>query len=230
MLARGVERYSRSAMYSRSGQWAVKNKKPIAKPKGEKKLVTKKFGKKGENRVIVPKTPRFYPTEDIKKPLPSSKHNHRPTKLRPTIKPGSVLILLAGKFRGKRVVFIKQLPSGLLLITGPFKINGVPLRRVNQTYIIATSTVVDLKTLNVDPKFDDKYFSRPQKEKKKAEPEQLFTQDKEQKKQIDPARINDQKTFDKPIVEVVKKTPNMAEYLGSKFSLKRGQFPHELKY
>lgn len=64
------------------------------------------------------KAPKWYAGDDVKPKPPAQKHN--PTKLRASIKPGTILILLSGRFRGKRVVFLKQLPSGTLLVTGEF--------------------------------------------------------------------------------------------------------------
>ena len=88
--------------------------------------------------------------------------------MRASLVPGAVLILLAGKFRGKRVVLLSVLPSGLLLVTGPYKLNGVPLRRVNASFVIATSTRVDLTGLKLKPEITtDAYYTAPKTAKPK---------------------------------------------------------------
>jgi large subunit ribosomal protein L6e len=232
-----INRFSRSSMYHRSGKWKIKQSKkpfPTHAPKTTKTEVkTKSFGKKSEPRKILPKRPRYYPTDIVSRPLPLNRNVHRPTRLRSSITPGTVLILLAGRFRGKRVVFLKQLKSGLLLVTGPYKINGVPLRRVNQAYVIATSTKIDVSGVQVDEKFNDDYFRRPKQEKKakKTEKEFFASETKEtKKKEIAKHRIEDQKAFDKPLLDIIKKTPFMKTYLNAKFSLSKNQAPHLLTF
>jgi large subunit ribosomal protein L6e len=114
----------------------------------------------------------WYPADDEKKHYKKSKP--KATKLRKSVVPGSVLILLSGRFRGKRVVFLKQLSSGLLLVTGPYKINGVPLKRVNQVYTVTTSTKVNVTGVD-SSKVDDALFKREKKAKKSKE-EKFFAE------------------------------------------------------
>jgi large subunit ribosomal protein L6e len=115
----------------------------------------------------------WYPADDEKKHYKKTP-KVKTAKLRKGIVPGSVLILLAGRFRGRRVVFLKQLPSGLLLVTGPYKLNGVPLKRVNQAYTLTTSTKVDLKGVDVS-KIDDALFKK-EKQAKKAGEKKFFAE------------------------------------------------------
>jgi large subunit ribosomal protein L6e len=75
------------------------------------------------------KQAEWYPADNVSARKVSKVH--KAPRLRKSLEPGRVLILLSGRFRGKRVVFLKQLKSGLLLVTGPHKVNGVPLKRVN---------------------------------------------------------------------------------------------------
>ena len=93
-------------------------------------------------------------------------------KLRKKIQPGQVLILLASKFRGRRVIFLKQLESGLLLVTGPYALNGVPFKRVNQRYCIATSTKVDLA--GADVSITDAYFAREKTQQRCQDSGEVF--------------------------------------------------------
>jgi len=266
-LLPGVNRLSRTGAFKKRHGW-LKKKASTWKtaPKPTKAVATKekKFG--NSTRIIKKKAPRFYSEEDIPHRLFSRKNKHHPTRLRSSITPGTVLILLAGRFRGSRVVFLKQLHSGLLLVNGPFKINGVPIRRVNQVYVIATSTKIDISDVKFDKKFNDKYF-KPQKKKKphadkkaekkdgdKKEEKKEEKKDKKEekkeekkgkskgkkdlfaekvdkkKKKVDSSRIEDQKALDALLIPKIKKVPLLKKFLRSKFSLKKGQHPHLLKF
>jgi large subunit ribosomal protein L6e len=57
-------------------------------------------------------------------PGPSRRGTKHAAKPKADLVPGAVLILLAGKYRGKRVVLLAVLPSGLLLVSGPYRLNG----------------------------------------------------------------------------------------------------------
>ncbi|KAI2784795.1 translation protein SH3-like domain-containing protein [Daldinia loculata] len=123
------------------------------------------------------KAQKWYPADDDSQPKTTRKAL-RPWAPRKSLQPGTVLILLAGRFRGKRVVLLKTLEEGVLLVTGPFKINGVPLRRVNSRYVIATSYKIDLAGLDqakIDEVAQAQYFTRD-KVKDKASEDAFFKQ------------------------------------------------------
>ena len=118
---------------------------------------------------------KWYPAEDEKKPFQrKSKAKKKPIATRKGLNPGVVCIVLSGRFRGKRVLFLRMLPSGLALVTGPYKVNGVPLRRMNPAYLLITKTQVKLETIPKEAEaIEDKYFAKA-KESKKKEEEKLF--------------------------------------------------------
>ncbi|KAK7753219.1 60S ribosomal protein L6 [Diatrype stigma] len=204
------------------------------------------------------KAQKWYPAEDTPAPKTVRK-SIRAWTPRKTLQPGTVLILLAGRFRGKRVVLLKTLEQGVLLVTGPFKVNGVPLRRVNSRYVIATSYQVDLAGLDqakIDEVSQASYFTK-EKAKDKASEEAFFQQGEKpqvrtpprwrreqmlckgtpanvlsllQKKEINSSRAADQKVIDKALIANIKKVEFLASYLASSFSLRKGDKPHEMQW
>merc|ERR1719478_10356 len=203
---------------------AYKNKKSTAPRPGN----TKPWGAKSAKAAKeAKKAPKYYPAEDVKMKLGNHHNTTKQTKLRKNIVPGSVLILLAGHFKGQRVVFLKQLDSGLLLVTGPYKLNGVPLRRVPQSYVIGTSTVVDVSGVNVPKEVNDDFFKKPKTAKKKDG--ELFFEEKKEKT-IDEARKKTQEAVDAKLVAAVSKDALLKAYLSSKFSLKNGDKPHLMSF
>jgi len=146
----------------------------IQKKKQRKSALKKKTvggERNGKERLVRTKRfPRYYPTEERPKKfsVKRKRFGDHPRRFRSTLTPGTVVILVAGKHAGKRAVIVKHLSSGLLLVNGPHKLNGVSLRRVNQIYVIGTSTKLDLSSAKFDD-LDDKFFKRVRTPKKNAE-------------------------------------------------------------
>merc|ERR1712137_466392 len=209
-LIPGVRRYGRSQASSKHQRYFHSQKAP----------------KKEEKKVEAPSTkqPRWYAADDVKKPRFSRKGNHKPTKIRSTITPGTVLILLAGRFKGKRVVFLKQLESGLLLVSGPFKVNGVPLRRVNQCYVIATSTKVDASKADVS-KVTDAFFKKDKAAAAKKSGDEFF-KGEEKKSALPEEKKTMQKQVDTALIASISKVENLEKYLSARFTLTKNTHPH----
>jgi len=208
--------------------------------KKKPKFVIKKIGgeKNGSKRkVLVKKGRKWYPTEDQPKKKRTGHKTFRQHKrtLKAGIVPGSVLIVLAGRHRGKRVVFLKQLDSGLLLVTGPYKINACPLRRMHQQFVIVTSTKIDISGVKIPENINDKYF-KVKKDRspkgKKGDGGDIFDTKAESYKP-DEQRKKDQIDVDKQLIDVIRKQKEkklLLAYLGSYFQLRNRVFPHKLRF
>ena len=156
-------------------------------------------------------------------------------KLRDSLVPGTVVIILAGRFAGCRAVFLKRLDSGLLLVSGPYKYNGVPLRRIAAAYVIATSTKVDISDVDVSA-VNDSLFKRPREAKQRKDAKRFFgrrvgTKDKaKQAKPINEERVALQKSVDDKLIAACEKVDLLPQYLHARFTLEAGQYPHAMKF
>lgn len=179
------------------------------------------MGKAGEAR-----SPRYYPAYDIKpkvKAAPAA-----PPKLRASLTPGTIVIILAGRFRGKRAIMLKA-EEGLLVVTGPYAVNGVPLRRVNPAYVIATSTKIDVSGVTV-PEVDSTRPVKKTKKPKKGDETEFFEDVTEETVTVSEEKKAAQAELDAQIMPLVEAVPLLKEYLGALFTLTKGMKPHEMKW
>ena len=136
-----------------------------------------------------------------------------------------IVILLSGRFRGRRVVYLKTLESGLLLVTGPYKYNGVPLKRVNAAYVIPTETKVNLNGKEAE-KINDEFFKKVDiKREKEAD---FFEEAATKKSRVTAERTQAQTSVDTAVKAAVDKEPMLKEYLRNRF-VKAGACPGSTK-
>lgn len=247
-LANLVLKYSRARMFEKRAAYKMKKKgdggeKRIAamaakKTSGEA-TVTKQIGGEkngGTRQVLKTRSPRAYETQLAKRKLPLRKrscfkdHQH---KLRSSLKPGVVLILLAGRHRGKRVVMLRQMDTGLLLVTGPFQLNGVPMRRVHPKLVLATKTRVRIGKVEIPERVNDAYFRREKKLKKAhGDDADIFKQEKKIY-EVSAERKEDQSIVDKSVMAAIAAREDkklFTSYLRSQFSIKSGDKVHKMHF
>ena len=120
------------------------------------------------------------------------------------------------------------------MITGPYAINGVPLRRINPAYVIATSQKVSLNgvTANVDDSFFKKARRYTKNELKGASEHRLkkCEEGKNAEAKWKSELKTVQKSVDAKILENIKGVEHLKGYLGSRFTLTNSTRPHELKF
>jgi large subunit ribosomal protein L6e len=236
----GIMRFSRARMFAKKG---IYKKKPtfkaggVAKPKKELYKIKKIGGDKngGERKVLIKKSHSLLAPERIRHR--KLYKTHKPFKrharyLRKSLTPGTVVIILVGPHKGKRAVFLKQLDSGLLLVTGPYKLNGLPLRRINQIYVIATKTKIDISDVKIPENINDQYFKRAKKGNKKGAEPDIFAS-KHADYVVAENRKEDQKIIDGSLVATIKKRDDKVDLMGymrSTFRLQKNQFPHRMSF
>ena len=191
----------------------------------KRKEARKKFAE--ENKGLKVKK-NWYPVSDLKAHFKRKCKVPKPTHISAPLVPGQVVILLSGRFRGRRVVFLKKLEeSGLLLVTGPYKYNGVPLKRVNAAYVLPTNTKLKVDG-KVGEKINDEFFKKVDIERKSEK--DFLADEKTKKERVTKERTDAQNEVDTEVKKAVDEVPMMKEYLRNRFALKNGDKPHLMKF
>merc|ERR1712061_509372 len=236
-LESGVYRFGKSKTYHKKAVYKfVKKTTPKKAADTKPTFVEKpvKGDKNGGKRMVRVKRLRSDVPTYVRPGRGTSKQffSKHARSLRPSLQEGTIAICLAGPHKGKRVLVLKQLASGLVLITGPMKLNGCPMRRINQQYLLATQTSINVTGVKVPETINDDYFKRAKAPKGKKEGGDIFTQKKEEYNPSEKKKT-DQADMDKQVLEAIKKHPEAAalkSYLKHIFALSKGQYPHTMSF
>ena len=197
-----------------------KSKQDLLKSRKESRKKNAESNKELKNRK------NWYPVVTSKQHFTRLSKKPHASKLRKDLEEGQIIILLSGRFRGKRVVYLKRLESGLLLVTGPYKYNGVPLKRVNSAYVLPTKTKINVK--GVADKINDDLFKKV--EVKREKEEDFFEDNDTKKKRITNERKDAQNSVDTAVKKAVDEVPELKNYLRCRFALKNGDKPHLMNF
>lgn len=108
---------------------------------------------------------------------------------------------------------------------GPYAVNGVPLRRVNQAFVIATSTVVDISKVKLPATVNDSFFTA-EKKAARAEHKKAFFEVAAETV----ALPEEKKAIQKAVDDAIAVKADQKAYLKAAFSLSKGDKPHAMAF
>ncbi|KAL1400187.1 hypothetical protein pipiens_007640 [Culex pipiens pipiens] len=185
LLADGVRRFKKDRIAARKEDFSLKSLKMVRTKKP--KVLVKKYMSYLPNKSLIRK-------QSAKRCF----RNHK-RYIHKTLKKVKVMILLAGRHKGKRIV---------LLIPG------------SRNYVIVTKPRVDLRKAKISKHINDEYFRWACKKKTCTE-EELFAE-KEVKYVPSEQRKADQKSMDEEVLKAIKAHPEdkvIRRYFKTMFSM-----------
>ena len=105
------------------------------------------------------------------------------------------------------------------------------MRRIAQAFVIATSTKLDVSNVQIPDHINDEYFARKEKKTKKSDGN-IFAEPKAAY-EVTEQRKTDQKSIDTALLQAIRGHPEkkfLFGYLGSRFSLGKNQYPHNMVF
>ena len=101
------------------------------------------------------------------------------------------------------------------------------MRRVDQAYVIATKTKVDVSGVKLPESVTDAYFKKPQTKRRKNQ--EMFEED-EKKTELSAEKKQDQAAVDSQVIAAIEKVDQLKPYLRAAFSLRKKQYPHNMAF
>jgi large subunit ribosomal protein L6e len=128
------------------------------------------------------------------------------------------------------------------VLTFGLRLNGVPLRRVSQAYVIATSTKVDITGVSIPESVNDAYFAKAKaaKSTNEGKEKKAFPEEKKSEQKVGSTphwslqgrdcRLTPRKSVDSALLSAISKVEHLSRYLKASWGLSKGDRFHELKF
>ena len=231
-LKPGALKYSKREMYKVAAIRELMSKRQIP---GECRAIrlVERTNKKNGKKYLMRLNPKKYPVPNLSMPKTPI---YKQAKLRPSVTPGTIGICLRGNQRAKRVVFIKQIDSGLLLVCNP--LNQCAPRTINHKYFLATKTKLDVSGINVPEEMNHTYFHNKRAERKayaKAlKKSSILGGDKPVRKvkELTPEKLAINKKLEDQVTALIKGHPDpmFRRYMKALFKLGPRDYPHRMQF